>query len=199
MVKWLIYNLVHETTNDYSGDVPAPPVKIEIIRDFSNDVRIKCGELYPTCIASPPTCNIEEMKGYNKCVGAVDLAQYSHDEKQAGTFNQEDYDALKSRIDNTDACLTNSTCTPNDAKNDIDQRNNDVNTNSENKQTETTCDPGFVYNPDTKKCVAIEECAIRNPFGGCILSKGTAGYLVIGAMLLLGGFVLTAVPKPKGK
>jgi len=170
-------------------DVP-PNKQIPIVRDIANDTRANCVLLYPGCNVLPPTCSTVNIQGYNKCRGAVDIAQYTNDEKQAGTFDQSKVDALVAKVINTDTCLANGTCTPSQAKTDIDNRSSDINANSQDKQTQTTCDTGLTYDSTTKKCVLAGQCAIRNPFGGCILSSGTASSLLLFGGLIIGGYVI---------
>jgi hypothetical protein len=172
-------------------NVTIPPnVQIPTIRTFANTTRDSCKLLSPGCNANPPTCSIALMKSYNLCNGAVDIAQRTNDDKQHGSYDQAIIDALITDIQSVDTCLTNGSCTVAQAKNMIDARSATINTNSETKQTLTTCDTGLTYDPTTKKCVAVGNCAIRNPFGGCILSSGTAQGLLMFGGLIIGGYII---------
>lgn len=187
-VDFVTHNINLDTSIKGKANIP-PDQQILSIRDFANNVRIRCGILYPGCNSVPPTCDVTNMKGYNKCVGAVDIEQYINDGKQTGTPDQAGIDDIITRVNGTDVCLTDGTCTVPKAQSDINKRISDVIAHSEQKQADATCDTGFVYNSDTKKCVPTENCVIRNPFGGCILSQDTVQNILLLGGLLVGGYV----------
>jgi hypothetical protein len=188
-VDWATHNISLDTSTPGETNIP-PDQQIAAIREFANIVRNRCKLLHPGCGNTPPTCNTTDMKSYNKCIGALDIEQYINDGKQAGTLDQAKVDELIGKVNNTDTCLTSGTCTVAQAKTDIDNRSNDVNANSQQKQQDTTCATGSTYDSKTKKCVLVEKCVIRNPFGGCILSSDTAQGLLMFGGLIIGGYLI---------
>lgn len=128
-----------------------PDKQIKAIRDYSAEVRNRCIELYPGC--NTGNCSTINMQGYNKCIGAVNLAQYTNDEQQKGTFDQTKYDASKTGILAIDTCLSSGTCTTQQAATSINDATKIVNDNSIAAEQQTKCDPGYTYDKTKKQCV----------------------------------------------
>lgn len=180
-----IYDITDGTTTTGTTPKVPPDQKQKIIGDYSNEIRAKCLELNPGC--NTGNCTATNMTKYNVCIGAIDLAEYTSDENAKGTFDENKYNEIKNKVQNVDTCLTNGTCTPTQAAQQVIERTTTVINNNTETVTVLTCPSGWVYNKDKKGCE--EECFIPM-FGYCVLSRSAAKTLGIAGGLLLGGYVI---------
>ena len=177
-----------------TGETPpvTPQQKIETIKNYYNEyLKVACEELYADCVTDPVQCDVGMMRAYIGCIGGEKYAQCMHARAAAGDTT-ETCENIKTQIMQIDACLASEppTCTVDEAKAMLDTVIADVDAVVEEKLTQVTCPTDQTYDPDKKSCVPNEQCAIRNPFGGCILSQGAAsGIIMIGAALV-GAYVL---------
>lgn len=187
LLSWTIHDITTGSETPGTGVKPTPAQQEKIIGDFSNLARAKCDELYPGCSTGSCTGETADkslQKGYNKCIAAISIAEYTSDENAKNTFDEAKYNDLKNKYLNTDKCLTDGTCTTQQASQQTKDNTTTVITNNTTTVEYLTCDPGYTYNKDQKKCV--KECYFP-VFGQCLDSVVTLGGL------LLGGFIVYKV------
>lgn len=187
-----IYDLTTGTSSTGATPEVTSDQRQKIIGEFSNEVRAKCLESAPGCDTG--NCSATNMAKYNICIGAIDLAEWSSDENAKGTFDEAKYNDLKNKVQNIDICLTNGTCTPAQAAQQVVERTNTVITNNTQTVETLTCPSGWIYNKDSKKC--DEQCFL--PIAGyCLISKSAATTIGLVGGLLIGGYVLVKYVAPK--
>lgn len=189
VIDFGIHNISLDTTTKGTITTITPVQNLTNVDIFIRTYGIpSCTMVYPGCVTVPPTCDAMTMRLYNSCMIPNDLGQCLHTD--AVTKNTLSCDTILQDIRDIDAGLANGTMTPAQAQAAIANRRTAVATKVAQAIAQTKCDPGVtVYNPDTKSCVKVEDCTIRNPFGGCILSKSTASDIATIGILLVGGYV----------
>lgn len=186
-----------EITSGSSTQGETPPItpeqKIETVQEYYDKyLTPACEELYQGCGDSPPTCDVNTMRAYIGCVGGAKYAQCQHAAATAGQ-PADSCESIKTAMMDVDTCLDNGTCSPQDAMSRLNTLIAEANANIEQNLQTVTCPSGETYDLDTTSCVPVENCTIRNPFGGCIISQETASSVMMIGAILLGGFVLFKV------
>jgi len=183
LLSWTIYDIAKSESTSGTQSEPSALDKIKIIEDYINNYHTKsCNELYPDCATEPPTCDAGTMRAYLGCIGGMKLAQYDHATSISGQYDQNKHDEIANKIKDTDQCLANGTCTPNDAKNALNKITSDVNTAVENAENKVTCGTDEFFNEETKQCEPV--CWIHKPLvGGCLLTAKTGKLILLGVAL----------------
>lgn len=197
LIGWSIHDISSGATTTGSTTQPDPATIQANIGDFANLTRTKCLELYPGCdtgACTGETSDLSKQRGYNQCIAAVSLAEYTSDENAKGTFSQAAYNALAAQYQATDTCLANKTCTTQQAAAQTKTNTNGVITNNQNAVTAMTCTSGYTYDKTTQKCV--KSCYVSVPLIGCLDPILEVGGLLIGGYLVI-KYVLPAIMTKK--
>ena len=194
-------------SKDVTEVIPIPK-QIETIRTFVEEYgKPSCALLYPDCSKEPvdATCTDTRMRLYLSCRAGFIIAEKWHDDDKSGTSDQTELDDLIRRIQDIDKKLEDGSITKEQAKDALEKEQDDVTDNSEEKEDLTTCDTGFVYDINTHKCIATQDCCISLPLVGCIISKElcdtakTAAYVIVGGAVIYLGYNIYTSMQPSKK
>lgn len=185
IIYGVVINLEIGSSTNVEIPISNPSKKIEDIQKFADEQRAICDANYP-CVAAK-TCTKEQTQSYLLCTGLVDILQQTHDDTTAGNFDQTKFDELLKRFNDLSTGLNNDTLTVEEVLALLAGLTSETKTNSDEKKDLTTCETGFIYDPNTQKCVLAENCWIPSPFGGCIISAKTGKTITyIGGGLIVG-------------